>query len=725
MFGFAIFLLETVYPNAPVSFTLPTYVKYVFTFFIGISGLIAFGVLIWAGIIYLTSAGNVDKMKEAREKIFSAFLGISILLGSYILLSTINPQLVVFSFPPLPNIPAIEPTPSPTIEINKSSLISKELPLEQSMVNGVWKDEQILKTQDIMVRLEDFLNQPTKVNDSSLKNDVFTSISSLNKYLQKASAECRCENLTTYAAKPEEGGATIGHLGDVCQTKQGVGVQPGSPREKINKVLELNKQKSSKLLDFKKEVDNQRASVEKEIRKYQTLENEVSACESQKGELVVLNSFLANKQTLGESGIQSIAIPSFFPPKQSNLTFYCSAGGTIFDSNYNPSSPLEGGEEKTGCPVELNTGGILDNLRELAILENFKLANISALADDLIKEVENMGELVSRCDDSQCQDSSACFPNPCYLHCEPLPLDPCISIIFACRSPCFQTPGGTHGTVCPREDIEKKIAEMEKTEKDLRKEIENLNDIFPKIPNLKTALNNLDVSIGLCSSSDLTSAWEISTCQSAIDNGDYDKNGQLISLCHPRNLFCCTSSPYKLPLANTDTAPFYILPQYKYAPLPNVNGCPKGWLCDAMVSAYNEYKDASDPLKQLFACMRPILDTIKESAPIGLIGSITDPGIYQKTCGWETGAAKTGGCQYAYQVEYGKEKVSAHYGGLSCRYDHQSYAVDISLQGELQKKYAKEIMDAAKTCSPGAYILNEYPYLHIDVAQLNQCSASE
>ncbi|MDP2946660.1 MAG: hypothetical protein Q8N88_00960, partial [Nanoarchaeota archaeon] len=487
----------------------------------------------------------------------------------------------------------------------------------------------------------------------------------------------------------------------------------------------------------KKQIDEQRDILRQEIRKYQLLENEAIACQNQKGELTLLNEYLANKQALAESGIQSIVIPNYYAPRQNNLTFYCTAGGTVFDSNYTPPSindpSYEGGyyagdftEEKVGCPVELNTGEVLDEMKELAILEAFKLDNISLFIDKLTKEIQEMEELTFRCNDtSACEDSTACFPNICYGHCTPPP-DPCSVIAFACRSRCFQAPGGTHGTVCPTLEMEVKIAEIKETEKKLFEEIGKAEKVFPKIPKLKTDLNNLDVSAGLCYGSDfLNPSWGILNCQSAI--GNYDKNGQLITVCHPRNLFCCImpgASQPPLPVSS-DTEPFYIEPSKKLEPLKSVGGCPEGWLCDPYIGAYNQYKDASEPLKQLLACMRPKLDIIKEDAPIGVISRISDPGIFHKTCGWETGELESSGCQFAYNVEFGKEKVSAHYGGLSCRYNRQSYAVDISLQGELQRRYTEEIINAAKECSPGAYIIDESPYLHVDVAQINDCSASE
>ncbi|MDP2909888.1 MAG: hypothetical protein Q8N69_02330, partial [bacterium] len=220
---------------------LPGYVKYVFTFFIAAAGLIVFSVLIWGGWLYLTSTGNVSKMKEAKEKIFSAFLGITILFGSYIILRTINPQLVLFDFPDLPGISIKKTNPPPDIAIPGSSLISSELPLVSAMTTeSVWNEDRTKKLEGIIISLENFLNKETKLDDPELNNDVVKSIASLNKYLQSSAAECRCENLITYAAKPEAGGGALGHLGDPCQIDQDAEIEPDSPRGKINKALALN-----------------------------------------------------------------------------------------------------------------------------------------------------------------------------------------------------------------------------------------------------------------------------------------------------------------------------------------------------------------------------------------------------------------------------------------------------------------------------------------------------
>jgi len=82
-------------PTITESSALGNYLKYIFTLAVIIGGLIVFGALIYGGILYLTSAGDPTKMKGGRDQIMAGFFGLIILLSSYLILNTINPQLVV------------------------------------------------------------------------------------------------------------------------------------------------------------------------------------------------------------------------------------------------------------------------------------------------------------------------------------------------------------------------------------------------------------------------------------------------------------------------------------------------------------------------------------------------------------------------------------------------------------------------------------------------------
>jgi len=73
---------------------LPDYIRYVFQSIVIISGFIAFGTLIYAGVKLVSSAGNPSVRKDATDQIFAAILGIAIVLGSFLISRTINPMLV-------------------------------------------------------------------------------------------------------------------------------------------------------------------------------------------------------------------------------------------------------------------------------------------------------------------------------------------------------------------------------------------------------------------------------------------------------------------------------------------------------------------------------------------------------------------------------------------------------------------------------------------------------
>lgn len=64
-----------------------------------ISGILAFGAVVYGGFLYATSAGNASRQTEGREWIWSALLGLLLLAGAYLILITINPNLVALQNP--------------------------------------------------------------------------------------------------------------------------------------------------------------------------------------------------------------------------------------------------------------------------------------------------------------------------------------------------------------------------------------------------------------------------------------------------------------------------------------------------------------------------------------------------------------------------------------------------------------------------------------------------
>lgn len=94
--------LQSDWPNSPAGTSLdnesnlPILIQYLYEWGIALGGLAVFIVLIIAGVGYLTSFGNPTSMKNALDRIQSAFWGLVFLLSSWLILNIINPDLTTF-----------------------------------------------------------------------------------------------------------------------------------------------------------------------------------------------------------------------------------------------------------------------------------------------------------------------------------------------------------------------------------------------------------------------------------------------------------------------------------------------------------------------------------------------------------------------------------------------------------------------------------------------------
>lgn len=74
-------------------------IAWFYYFIVAIAGLSAFVMLVWGGVQWLTSAGNPTKITEAKDRMTSALLGLLIILGSWLILQVINPELTILTMP--------------------------------------------------------------------------------------------------------------------------------------------------------------------------------------------------------------------------------------------------------------------------------------------------------------------------------------------------------------------------------------------------------------------------------------------------------------------------------------------------------------------------------------------------------------------------------------------------------------------------------------------------
>lgn len=83
--------------------SIANYLVRLYNFALGIIGTIAFGAIVYGGIL-IAFSGVADKKKEGREWITNALWGIVILLGSWLILNTINPEIPKLKEPGLINL---------------------------------------------------------------------------------------------------------------------------------------------------------------------------------------------------------------------------------------------------------------------------------------------------------------------------------------------------------------------------------------------------------------------------------------------------------------------------------------------------------------------------------------------------------------------------------------------------------------------------------------------
>ena len=92
---------EFLSPNA--SSTIPGFLKGFYDFALVVAGVLAVGAIVIGGIMYSIS-GAVDKKGLGKEIIAGALWGLLLLLGSYVILRTVNPKLVDLEAPALPEV---------------------------------------------------------------------------------------------------------------------------------------------------------------------------------------------------------------------------------------------------------------------------------------------------------------------------------------------------------------------------------------------------------------------------------------------------------------------------------------------------------------------------------------------------------------------------------------------------------------------------------------------
>lgn len=111
---------------------LAVYLVALYKLLVGISGVVAGIIIVWAGVKWLTSAGSPDRITEARKHIADASVGLILVLGSYLILNIINPELTIFK--PL----RIQLVERETLEFDAGDVIPGEASYPTEITKPTW-----------------------------------------------------------------------------------------------------------------------------------------------------------------------------------------------------------------------------------------------------------------------------------------------------------------------------------------------------------------------------------------------------------------------------------------------------------------------------------------------------------------------------------------------------------------------------------------------------------
>jgi hypothetical protein len=113
LFVTAALALETAWPKSPFpngidimqlekdkKLNLGEFIKYLYEWGIALGGVATFVAFVIAGFQYIISVGNPQMMKDSMDRVKSAIFGLILLLSSFVLLKTINPELTKFKLQP-------------------------------------------------------------------------------------------------------------------------------------------------------------------------------------------------------------------------------------------------------------------------------------------------------------------------------------------------------------------------------------------------------------------------------------------------------------------------------------------------------------------------------------------------------------------------------------------------------------------------------------------------
>jgi len=215
-------------------------IKGIYGIAIGIGSVIATVMIIWAGFEYMYQESITGK-SAARERITNAFLGLLVILGSYILLRTINPALVEFSLL----------LPGGTGRVSGLIAVQKEFEAAQVKIREAQKEATRLSTnvQEANTRLTTLENKLTELRGAQDQTESTEEQASIQAEIDALTAEKETVTTQRNAWALEEkyvratGGLdlNISSMEESIFNGDGVNNVPGNITRGLNNILEAKK----------------------------------------------------------------------------------------------------------------------------------------------------------------------------------------------------------------------------------------------------------------------------------------------------------------------------------------------------------------------------------------------------------------------------------------------------------------------------------------------------
>lgn len=471
----------------PKNQALPLYVNYIFNLAIWLTGLIAFMVLVIAGIRLLFSRGKPEAIISAKKQIFDSFLAILILLCSWILFDILNPQLKIMKTPELPvPKPAIErpQIPMPQTKILSSS-IDTEIPFGEIINDHVFESSREFGKARL-TRIKENVSAILKIADE---------IEDLNNTLVNLAKKCKCFGNTL----PDPRCATGCGSCEPCPPSNKCTCDPCKPvRGQMENIQKQILQKLEELKTEEEKLGFETKDLKIELSRLERVKKFMENCP-----LWRLNSFIEflqktkffkeQKMELRKIQIWNDVDNIYYSPEENKLvseyaTFYCQTGGTIEEtyapyiaSIANEKVPELLSPQVKSCPREIPAGELIDRSQRLGkkMVETFE--NIALTIKKFRTNEEKLHVSISKCSSVPCHPVCNCPSCPCP---PPGGCTMCVEV-------------GCFGDPCPLGEIQEQNNSLKQIKKQLKTliEDENLPGVIPLIDKkISNLLNDLDYS---------------------------------------------------------------------------------------------------------------------------------------------------------------------------------------------------------------------------------------